>query len=167
MKNKSKDHESLRLIKSDTCKSLTNKSTIGYSILCNSENKVFLKLTSNSGGGFYSSEPVSLDVILDTLKQIKEDKPLTAFYLHKLFRGRSSNSAGFLMSVLLRLRIIKNKSGKQRYYELCKTLPDIQSLTTSKSVIHHKKTARKKPTTKKKITTTHTKKKTRKKATKK
>jgi len=167
MKNKPNDSEALTVINSGTCKSLTNKSTIGFSILCNSEKKVFLKLNSNSGGGFFSTEPVSLDEVLNTLKQVSDDKSLTAFYLHKLFRGRSSNSAGFLMSVLLHLQIVKNKAGKQRHYELCKTNSEIQSLITSKSERPLKKTGRKNSTTKKKVSTTHTKKKTHKKGVKK
>ncbi|MBL1141448.1 MAG: hypothetical protein HND53_05380 [Proteobacteria bacterium] len=125
---KTKTDNQLKIIKSGKCKSLTNKSTIGYDILRDPKNLLFVQLISNSGGGFYSSEPVSLDEVIKILQQVKDKTQLTAKYLHKLFKGRSSNSAGFLMCVLRDMKLVKNVSGKQRHFELMEFKPILEEM---------------------------------------
>ena len=160
MTNKTKTDNQFQIIKSSKSKSLKNYSLIGYNVLKDSKNTFYIQLHSNSGSGIYSSEPVLLDEIIQTLQQVKDQNKLSGKNLHQLFRGRSSNSAGFLMCVLRDLKIVKHVQGKQRYFELMEIKPvldDLKSLrsTHASAALQRKKSATRrnsKKKTKKKTT---------------
>lgn len=57
-----------RIIRKSTCPCLSEKSTLTYAIGCNPDRSILLRVTANSGGGFFSDEWVSLDAIQNALK---------------------------------------------------------------------------------------------------
>ena len=60
---------SLRIIKIGTCSSLTGKSTLGYHIGCNDQAEICFRMASNSGGGYFSPDWISLKAILSAMEQ--------------------------------------------------------------------------------------------------
>lgn len=67
-----------------TCKSLSGRSTLSYVIEGDT-----LRIVGNSGGGLFSPEPVSLDVLREATKTRD---------LRRHFVGRSLNTAGFVLA---------------------------------------------------------------------
>ena len=54
--NKSEDSPDMRVLKTATCKTITGKSTLTYQIRCNSDSAVHLRITKNTGAGFFNDE---------------------------------------------------------------------------------------------------------------
>jgi hypothetical protein len=106
----------LRILKTATCPNLSDSAKLGYHIGCNAESQILLRVHSNSGSGYFSKEWVSLDAVLKALDKCPKDKPLTAFWLHTLFVGKSINTPSFLMAVLLAEGLVKKV---ERNYERC------------------------------------------------
>jgi hypothetical protein len=50
------DNPNMKVLKTATCKTLSGKSTLTYQIGCNSEEEIHLRITKNSGGGFFTDE---------------------------------------------------------------------------------------------------------------
>lgn len=106
-----------RVIKISTCPSLTGKSTLGYHIGCNDQSEIFFRMSSNSGGGYFSPEWVSLKAIQDALD--KAPKPLTSFALSMLFLGKSVNTPSFLFGSLLAEGLVQRDEENPRVYVSC------------------------------------------------
>ncbi len=58
------------------------------------------------------------DHIVSALEAVPDDKPVTSIHLFKLFKGKSSNTPGFLLAVLLSEGILEPFQGKKRQYAL-------------------------------------------------
>ena len=82
------------------------------------DGEIYLRVHSNTGGGFFSQEWISLRDILTALKKRPDGKPITSILLNPLFRGRSANTPGFLMAVLLHEKVVRSMQGKLRRHEL-------------------------------------------------
>ena len=80
-------------MKVKTCKSLSGRSTLGYVIEGNT-----LRIVSNSGGGSFSPDPVSL-AQLEGLMDANAGH-LKTKHLAQLFAGKSVNTAGFVLAAL-------------------------------------------------------------------
>ena len=80
-----------------------------YQIGCARDNSIHILLTANSGAGLFSKgwNPIS----------IPYDKPITSGTLHALFKGKSVNTAGFLLSAFIHEGLIKVISEKPCKYE--------------------------------------------------
>ena len=59
-----------------------------------------IRIVSNTGGGFFSLEWLSVKKILDTLQSCDPDASITSIVLNPLFRGRSVNTPAFLVAAL-------------------------------------------------------------------
>ena len=64
----SKDNPDMRVLKTTTCKTLSGKSTLTYQLGCTPDSAIHLRITKNSGGGFFSDEWIAVDDILRLLK---------------------------------------------------------------------------------------------------
>jgi len=106
------------IIKEGTCPTSNGKSTLGYQVGTDQSGEVFLKLTSNSGGGFFSSEFISYSAIEKALKAWPADQPITSMALRSLSRGKSANNAGFLCAVLVAEGLLEPVPGKVRVHQL-------------------------------------------------
>lgn len=103
-----------RIIKIGTCPSLTGKSTLGYHIGCNDQAEICLRMASNSGGGYFSPDWVSLTGILSAMESAP--KPLTSFALMPLFAGKSINTQSFLWAVLLAEGLVQRDAENPRVF---------------------------------------------------
>ena len=104
--------EKMRIIKTGECPSLSGKSTLTYQVACNSDNEVHVALTGNTGKGIFNKDWFDIEEIYSLLAQ---KRPVTSGSLHELFDGRSSNSAGFFVAMLLKLGLLNVSPGNKHY----------------------------------------------------
>jgi len=93
-----------RILKTSETASLSGKSTLTYQIGLK-DDELCIALTGNSGAGIFNKDWFALEEIYSLLASQK--KPITSGSLHGLFEGRSSNSAGFILAVLLSEKLLK------------------------------------------------------------
>lgn len=105
--------EIMRTIKTSTCSSLSGRTTLTYHVGW-LDGGIYFRLHENSSGGLFSKEWVSLDRL-----DIEEGKPISSATIQSLFSGKSSNTGGFLLAVLLNEGLIKPIEGKGRQYQGC------------------------------------------------
>jgi hypothetical protein len=109
--------DSITVVKTATCETLTRKSKLTYQIGTLPDGEVYVRIHKNSGNGFFSNEWVSLADIRKTLSKITVGKPVTAIVLSNLFQGKSVNTPGFLLAVLAHEKLIIPMQGKKRSHE--------------------------------------------------
>jgi hypothetical protein len=103
--------EIMRTIKTGSCPSLSGRTSLAYQVGW-LEEKINFRLHENSSGGLFSKEWVSLERL-----GIKDGKPISSTSIQSLFSGKSSNTGGFLLAVLLKEGLIKPIDG--RHYQGC------------------------------------------------
>jgi hypothetical protein len=106
------NEQEMRILKTGECDSLSGKSTLIYRIGCKDDNEVSIALTGNSGAGIFNSDWIVLEEIHSLLAN---QEKVTSGSLHELFDGRSSNSAGFFVAVLLKEGVLKVSPGNRHY----------------------------------------------------
>jgi hypothetical protein len=116
-KSKSED-DTIRVLSTGTCDTLSGSSKLTYHIGIAPDGEIHLRVHGNTGGGFFSREWISLRDILTALKKRPDGRPITSILLNPLFRGRSANTPGFLLAVLLHEKVIRSMQGKLRRHEL-------------------------------------------------
>ncbi len=104
----------IRILKIGTCPTLSGKGQLGYHIGLGPETEILFRMTSNSGGGYFSPEWVSLKSIQAAID--KAPKPLTSFALSMLFRGKSVNTPSFLFAALLAEGLVIRDAENPRVY---------------------------------------------------
>ena len=118
----------VRILKAGSCPTVTAKSTLGYHIGCTPESVIQFSVISNSAPGRFNRDWVPLSRILEIFDKIPSDEPITSFVLSPIFRGKSSNSAPFLMAVLKNEGLVRPSKLKQRCYERLDPKPFIASV---------------------------------------
>lgn len=101
------------------CRTLGNGSQLTYDIGTDAEGQAHIRLTAAAGGGFFSSEWISLNAILAALDAWPTDRPLTSYALAPLFRGKSANNPAFLAAVLVAEGVLRKQEGRKRRLERC------------------------------------------------
>ena len=104
-----------RILTKGSCPTISGKSDLVYHVASGPQKALYLRLASNSGGGFFSQEWVALK---DIQKTLSAGSPISAIRLMPLFRGQSVNTPGFLLAVLAAEGLIRPLPGKQRVHEL-------------------------------------------------
>lgn len=107
----------IRVLKIASCPSLSGKSTLSYELGCTSDSEIQIRIKSNSGGGFFSQEWISLKSIEEVLAKTATGTPLTTHALLPLFAGKSVNTAGFLLAVLKAVGLVRPLEDKRRCFE--------------------------------------------------
>jgi hypothetical protein len=102
--------EEIRIVKVASCPSLSGRSTLTYHI-GSKDTEIYIRIFENSEGGLFSKDWVSMDLI-----ELSTETPITSSSLQGLFKGKSSNSPGFIMAVLKKEGLIKSPVGKSRNY---------------------------------------------------
>jgi hypothetical protein len=164
---KTEDNPDMRILKTTTTKTITGKSTLTYQIGCLPDSTIHLRITKNSGGGFFSDEWVKYEDIQAVLKERSKDSPIMSHFISPLLKGKSSNTSGFIMGVLSHLKLLRPLPKKKRLHELLDPKPfldtveklmssDVKPKAAVKKTV--KKTVRKAPS-KKATVKTRTKKK--------
>ena len=115
--NKSDEQPDMRILKTGSCKSTSGKSTLAYQIGCLPDSTVHIRITKNSGAGFFNDEWIAVKDIEKALADGPEGQPLTSFMLQPLIEGRSSNTPAFLMAALSKERLLRVMKGKKRGHE--------------------------------------------------
>jgi hypothetical protein len=106
------------ILKTATCKTLSGKSTLTYQIGCNEDSDIHLRITKNSGGGFFSDEWVAFEDIQTTLEKRRKDQAITSYLLAPVFEGKSVNTPAFLLAALANEKLVRPLKGKKREHEL-------------------------------------------------
>ena len=107
----------IRVLKRASGASLSGKSSLSYELGCTSDSEIQIRIKSNSGGGFFSQEWISLKSIDQVLAKTATGTPLTTHALLPLFAGKSVNTAGFLLAVLKEVGLVRPLENKQRCFE--------------------------------------------------
>lgn len=97
------DTQSFWLVKDGTAPKLGARAegSITYNVLADNERRqLFIAITGNKGGGYFSKEHVDLSTIEARLGTAASAKPFSSKTFKEAFVGRSSNNAGFLVAVL-------------------------------------------------------------------
>lgn len=95
--------QSFWLLKEDTAPKLGARAEgcINYNVLADNERQLlFIAITGNKGGGYFSKEHVEISKIEACLDTSTSAKPFPSKTFKEAFVGRSSNNAGFLVAVL-------------------------------------------------------------------
>ena len=109
-------NSSYRLLKSDHSPKLGPRSTggISYVVLADEARQhLYLQITGNDGGGYWSREIVALADIERCLPE-KVEEPFPAKRLASAFTGRSSNNGGVLAAVLHHEGLLALADGKDQ-----------------------------------------------------
>ena len=161
--SKTEDNPDMRVLKTATCKTLSGKSTLTYQIGVAPDSTVHLRISKNSGGGFFSDEWVPLDDILRVLKDRPRESPVMSHFLTRILKGKSANTSGFILAMLTHLKLSRPLPKKKRVHELLDPQPFLNQVeklmasggTTKRAVkkAPSKKAAVKKPATARKKST--------------
>ena len=105
-----------RILKNESCPTLSNNGTLGYHIGINTNDELLIRVATNSGGGYFSSEWVPVNTLLNLLGTAV--KPLTSYALLTLFKGKSVNTPAFLFAALKNEGLVVTDTVNPRCYAL-------------------------------------------------
>ena len=108
------DNPEIQVLQSDQCPSLSGRSTLTFELGADSEKRLHLRVTHNTGKGHHSPAWVAYDQIEPLLMQAQA---LSASALATLFQGTSVNTAGFVMAVLKHLGAIQAIPEQRHAYQ--------------------------------------------------
>jgi len=140
----------IRILKTATCPSLSGQSKLTFVIGLSPKSEIYFRVSANTGHGFFSDEWVPLGDIQQAFDKVPSGKPITSFALSPLYKGKSSNSPGFLFAVLKQEGLVQPSKDKARCYERgdlkgfmagIKALNDLTTEHTSKPVMPRQPTA--------------------------
>lgn len=117
MKPETQD-SNIRILKTSSCPSLSDKSTLTYHIGLDDKSEILIRVSENTGGGYFSKEWISLNAIRQVLEKHPDDKPFTSLALRSIFQGKSTNTPAFLMAVLKAEGLVNSVEDKLKQYEL-------------------------------------------------
>lgn len=103
----------MQVLKTADCPSLSGRSLLTYQLSLK-DDTIHISLTGNTGKGIFNKDWIPLSEISSLLET---NQPITSGSLQGLYEGRSSNSAGFLLAVLLNEGLVKKSDDNGRYYE--------------------------------------------------
>jgi hypothetical protein len=104
----------MRVLKRDTCPSSSGKSELSYQVGCNEKDEIQIRVSKNSGNGFFSSDWKSLKSIMALLEE--SQYPITGATLQPLYNRLSNNSSYFLLVCLMNEGIVE----RQKRVYVCK-----------------------------------------------
>ena len=113
----------IRILKIASCPSLSGRSTLTYHIGCSANTEkpavpdLYFRVFENSGGGLFSNEWVSLEVIQQVFAKVPTAIGITAHLLGSLFVGKSVNTPSFLFAVLKSEGLVAAVKEKKGCYE--------------------------------------------------
>ena len=119
----------VRVLKAGTCPTLSGRGSLKYEIGTDDAANVAIRLTANSGGGFFNGDWVPIDAVTKILQSPHVQKGLTSTAFVPIYRGKSMNSPSFLAAVLKAEGVIRLQEGKSRSYEVA----DLQGFLASVS----------------------------------
>ena len=109
------EEPAINIIQTSKCQTVSNKSTLTYHVGVDDENQAFIRVNGNTGGGFFSNEWISLDHITSILGDVTGEH-ITSINLIPLFKGKSVNTPGYILAVLLKEGLLAPVEDKKRKY---------------------------------------------------
>ena len=126
--------DSIRVIKKANTKSLSGKSSLNYELVLDSKDEIHIRITNNTGGGFFSSEIVRLRDIEAVMDEHPAGTPVTSYMLQPLFKGKSVNTPAFLLAALAHEKLLYPMKGKKRSLEPAEDFAAmVEKMTSSKT----------------------------------
>ena len=125
-----KEDPEVRVLKTGSCPSLTGKSKLTYEIGAGPAADLHVRISRNSGTGYFNSFWVKWTDLLKVLEKARGE-PITSFTLRPLYAGRSVNTAGFLLAALMNEGLVQRIEDRPRCYRLLdarRFLAEIDSL---------------------------------------
>jgi hypothetical protein len=119
-------------IKETTCKTLAGSATLTYHLGIDENGDSHLKIASNTGGGFFSTEWLAFSDIQTAFKAWPEDTPITSMALRPLFRGKSVNTPSFMLAVLTAEKLLEPMPERKRVHRACDPTAFLATLDTLK-----------------------------------
>ena len=99
------------------CVSKSTASAICFvELVSTDKNDIFMRIFSNTGGGYFSKEWISLDHITSILQDVTGEH-ITSINLIPLFKGKSVNTPGYLLAVLIQEGLLTSVEDKKRKYQ--------------------------------------------------
>jgi hypothetical protein len=144
----------IRTLKTASCASLSDRSTLTYKIGFNPEGVIQFRVCGNTGSGFYNDEWVSLQDVQDVVDGVPDGIAITSSTFRSIYAGKSNNSSGFLLAVMKHLGLATSHTGSQRGYVFLDTVDFIAEMgvliaelppleVVKKSTLHLKAKAKK------------------------
>jgi hypothetical protein len=131
----------VRVVKNGICPTLSGRGSLKYEIGADEASNVAIRLTGNSGGGFFNGDWVGFDAVTKILQSPHVQKGLTSTAFVPIYRGKSMNSPSFLAAVLKAEGVIRLQEGKTRSYEVADLEGFLASVSSHTSSIPGKATA--------------------------
>ena len=107
--------ETVRILGTSTCASLSAKSTLTYDLGMGTEGQIQIQVVGNDGGGYFNTDWVAFKDIQAALAE--QPKDITSGSLHCLYPSKSNNSPGFLLAVLKAVGLVQVSVSNPRCYE--------------------------------------------------
>jgi len=145
---KLEDNPDMKIIKTATCKTISAKSTLTYQVGSTPDDEIHVRISKNTGGGFFSNEWISMKDIQSVMEEHPAGTPVTSFLLQPLFHGKSVNTPAFLLAALAHEKLLVPMTGKKRGHEPAEDFTAMVDKMTSSSSTTKKKVTTKRPTKK-------------------
>jgi len=110
--------DSVRILKTASCCSLSGKSTLTYNIGCNTEGEIQFQVAGNDGGGYFNDDWIPQSSIQIVLDKQPNGKDITSASFRAVYPSKSTNSPGFLLAVLKDIGLVGTMESNQRCYEV-------------------------------------------------
>ena len=120
----------VQVIKEADCKSLEGSATLTYQIGTDESGEILLKISGNTGGGFWSAEWVAFADIQAAFEDWGTDTPITSMALRPIFRGKSVNTPSFMLAVLSAEGLLKPMPKRKRVHRATDPQAFLDSLDT-------------------------------------
>lgn len=133
----------IRILKIGTCPSLSQSATLTYHVaheVNGDHGEILFRVHANSSSGYFSREWVPLVAIQEIFTKeaadgtIPGNGTITSFLLLSLFKGKSTNTPGFMLAAILAEGLVQQSSINDRCYECTDGkafFSDIQALIDS------------------------------------
>jgi len=140
----------IRILKIATCPTLSESSTLTYHVGCNAKSDIYFRIFANSGNGYFNVEWVSMESIG---KVLGDASKITSFSLQPVFKGKSLNNGGLLLSALKHEGLVSASEDKSvRTYQLgdpAKFMTEVKALIETSVNLNADTKPAKKPSKKK------------------
>jgi len=118
----------VQFLKEANCPTSSGKSTLTYQVGVDDSGATHLKVSDNDGGGFWSAEWVAFTDIQAAIEAWPEDQGITSMTFRKIFRGKSANTPGFLIAILVAENLLEPMADKKRVHHACDPITFLASV---------------------------------------
>ena len=138
-----------RVVKKAACPTLNGKGELAYEIGVDGKGEAHLRVVENTGGtGSFSDDWVGFRNIQAAFDRAPKSEPVSAYMLHPLFRGKSSNCCYFCAAVLQSERLLLPSEKRKKRFDRVDPaawLADIRGRAEGKAADATGETSSKKP----------------------